>query len=144
MYSALLSALHVLALGVGLGAVFARGRAFRRRDVEAAFYADNWWGIAALLWIGSGLARAFGGFEKGTAWYMHNPMFHAKMGLYLLLALLEMWPMVTLIRMRIARRRGQPVNAEILGRFVRINDLELVGVVLMPFLAAMMARGIRW
>src|SRR3989449_11375442 len=54
----LLAALHLLALGVGLGAVWARGRALRdARDASGlrrAFYADTWWGVAALLWIGTG------------------------------------------------------------------------------------------
>src|ERR1041385_7129951 len=65
----LLAAVHLLALGVGLGAVWARGRALQALlDVPAlrrVFYADSWWGIAAVLWIDTGLVRAFGGYEKG-------------------------------------------------------------------------------
>jgi putative membrane protein len=141
MQNVVFSAVHLLALGVGLGAVYARGRAFRARDLEAAFHADNWWGIASLLWLGSGLYRAFGGIEKGSAYYLANHYFHAKMGLFLLVVLLELWPMVTLIRLRIQKSKGAAVDPEILGRFVRINDLEVIGVVILPFLAAAMARG---
>src|SRR5207247_5390021 len=54
----LLAAVHLLALGVGLGAVWARGRALQAPlDVPAlrrVFSADTWWGIAAVLWIGTG------------------------------------------------------------------------------------------
>jgi putative membrane protein len=141
MQNVLFSALHLLGLGIGLGAVYARGRAFRARDLEAAFVADNWWGIAAILWLGTGLYRAFGGIEKGSAYYLANHFFHAKMGIFLLLALVELWPMVTLIRMRIAKSRGAAVDPESLGRFVRVNDLEVAGLVILPFLAAAMARG---
>lgn len=63
-----LSALHVLALAIGFGAVFARGRRLRdlRRSPEDAgapsrlFQADSLWGAAALLWIATGLLRVFG------------------------------------------------------------------------------------
>lgn len=142
MWNAIFSALHVLGLGVGLGAIFARGRALRARDLEATFYADNWWGLASILWISSGLMRAFGGLEKGSQWYLHNHMFHVKMGIFLTLSLLELWPMVTLIRLRIAKAKGQAIDPAILGRFVWINNLEVVGVALIPFVAAMMARGV--
>ncbi len=81
----LLAAVHLLALGVGLGAVWARGRALQAPlDVPAlrrVFSADTWWGIAAVLWIGTGLVRAFGGYEKGAFYYLHNHLFWAKMGL---------------------------------------------------------------
>ncbi len=66
MLAALFSALHLLTLALGLGGVWARGRALRRGDLPAAFAADAAWGIAALLWLATGLARAFGGLEKGT------------------------------------------------------------------------------
>jgi putative membrane protein len=34
-----------------------------------------------VLWIGTGLVRAFGGYEKGAFYYLHNHLFWAKMGL---------------------------------------------------------------
>jgi len=78
----LLAAVHLLALGVGLGAVWARGRALQvQLDVPGlrrVFYADTWWGVAALVWIGTGLIRAFGGIEKGSFYYLHNHAFWAK------------------------------------------------------------------
>jgi len=81
----LLAAVHLLALGVGLGAVWARGRALQAPldvpTLRRVFYADTWWGIAALLWISTGLVRAFGGYEKGAVYYLHNHLFWAKMGL---------------------------------------------------------------
>ena len=57
----LLAAFHLLALGVGLGAVWARGRALRGAldtpSLRRVFYADTWWGVAAFLWIGTGVLR---------------------------------------------------------------------------------------
>lgn len=67
----LFAALHLLALGIGLGAVWTRGRALRGELNTAGLLrvlaADTWWGIAALVWVATGLVRAFAGLEKGAA-----------------------------------------------------------------------------
>jgi putative membrane protein len=145
----IVAALHLLALGIGLGAVWARGRALRipkgRLDAEAlrrAFHADSWWGVAGLLWIATGLWRAFGGLEKGTDYYLHNPAFHAKMGLLIALLLLEGWAATTLTRWRIRQARGETLD---LGRARALGTVSLVQaglVVLMVLAATAMARGI--
>jgi len=145
-----LSALHVLALALGLGSVFARGRRLRdlvRAPDDAAalgklLVADNLWGVAALLWIATGLGRAFGRLEKTPDFYLRNGFFWVKMGLFALVLALEILPMATFIRWRIARSRGPvPVSGARLPLLVRLNDLEVALVVLIPFAAALMARG---
>jgi len=74
----------LIALAIGLGAIWARSLALRGKldatGLKRVFYADNWWGIAALLWIVTGLLRAFGGLEKGTEYYLNNWLFLVKMG----------------------------------------------------------------
>ena len=74
-----LSALHVLALGIGLGSVFMRGRFLRAlragpdpRALDGLFAADTLWGVAAALWLLTGLARAFGHVEKAPEFYLRN------------------------------------------------------------------------
>ncbi|HRF81974.1 MAG TPA: DUF2214 family protein, partial [Flavobacteriales bacterium] len=66
--------LHLFALSIGIAAVYARWRGLRAlrgpEGLAAVFHADNWYGLAAMLWIGTGLVRAFGGLEKGTAYYL--------------------------------------------------------------------------
>jgi putative membrane protein len=141
----IVAAVHLLALGLGLGAVWARGRALRG-ELDAAglrrvFYADSWWGAAAGVWIATGLLRAFAGLEKGSAYYLHNHLFWAKMGLLVLILLLEIGPMVTLIRWRIALARGVPVDTHRAGRFARISFLQAGLVMLMVLAATGMARG---
>lgn len=144
MIQALLSALHLLGLGVGLGSLFARGRALKRQDIDAVLYADNWWGLAAILWWTTGPIRAFSTLEKGSAFYLHQPMFLWKMGLFAVAGLVEMWPMITFIRWRIAKSRGLPIDTTRIGWFYRINCFELTIIAILPFLAAMMARGQGW
>ncbi|HKF43313.1 MAG TPA: DUF2214 family protein [Thermoanaerobaculia bacterium] len=147
---ALLSGLHVLALAIGLGAVFARGLRLRnlRRDpadggaLGRLLTADGLWGFAALLWIVTGLARAFGRVEKQPDYYLRNGYFWVKMGLFALVLALEILPMATFMRWRVARGRGTPAPAgENLSTLITINDAEVAIVVAIPFVAALMARG---
>ena len=141
----LLAAAHLLALGIGLGAVWSRGRALRGRlDTEGlrrVFRSDAAWGIAALLWLGTGLARLLGGFEKDVGWYMRSGAFQVKMGLFLLVLLLELWPMATLIRWRSAQRRGISVDTRSAATLARISDAEAVLIVAIVLAATAMARG---
>ncbi len=128
----LVAAFHLLALGVGLGAVWARGRALQSQldvpGLRRVFYADTWWGVAALIWIGTGLVRAFGGFEKGSFYYLHNHV-------------LEVAPMIALIRWRVAVAGGSVPDTRAASRFARISFVQAVLVVLMVLAATAMARG---
>jgi putative membrane protein len=142
--SALLSALHVLTLALGLGAVFMRGRALGRPLDEAGWErllaADTTWGIAAGLWIATGLARVFLG-GKEPAFYWHNGFFWVKMALFALVFALELAPMITFIRVRSARRRKAELPRFSVQTYARINAAEVVLVVTIVFVAAFMARG---
>ncbi len=145
MLSAVFSSLHLLALAVGLPSVFLRGRPLRgpldEPGIKRVLMADTLWGLAAGLWIVSGLVRAFGGLEKGSSFYLASPLFWVKIGLLLLILALEIWPMVTFIGWRIARLRGrQPDKIHARGLYV-INQLQLGLVVVMVFVASLMARG---
>lgn len=143
--AAVVSALHVLALALGLPSVYFRGRALRGRldadGLKRLFLADSVWGLAAGLWLVTGLLRAFGGLEKGTAFYLASTLFWTKMGLFALILGLEIWPMTTFIRWRIAlRRSGRPDTSAARGLYL-VNHVEMALVVLMVFVAAFMARG---
>jgi putative membrane protein len=150
--AALLSALHVLTLGVGLGAVFVRGlrlRDLRRAPTDAAalkglLAADNLWGLAAASWIITGLVRAFAGIEKASTFYTHNGFFLVKMALFLAVFALEIRAIATFTSWRRARAGGQTpwTAADVpFGALIRANNLQVALTVLIPFAAALMARG---
>lgn len=67
------------------------------------------------------------------------------MGLFVLILLLELWPMITLIRWRIAASRGQITSVDPLvptaNRIAMISRIQSVLLVVMLVLAVMMARG---
>lgn len=145
--SALLSTFHLLGLAIGLPAVVMRWRALVRLKtdpaaLEAVFFADNFWGIAAILWFVTGLLRAFGSFEKGSGFYLNSGAFLLKMGIFGLLFVLELWPMVTFIIWRVRKAKKLPFETTRAGTFATITGLEVVLTVAIPFVASMMARGI--
>lgn len=145
MLSAVLSALHLLALAIGLPGVFLRGRALKGpldgSGLRQLFAADNVWGIAAALWLATGLLRAFAGLEKGSAFYLGSSLFWLKMALFGLVIALEIRPMVTLIRWRMALGRGVLPDTSAARALHRLNHIELALIVVIVFVAAFMARG---
>jgi putative membrane protein len=142
----IVASIHLLGLGLGLGAIWARSRALKGlpdpKNLQRALYADTLWGIAALLWITTGLARAFAGLEKGSAYYLSNDIFLLKMALLGLVLLLEIWPMITLIRWRIQLARGVTIDTQPASRFALISVAQTILVIGMVFAATAMARGI--
>ncbi|HUC44198.1 MAG TPA: DUF2214 family protein [Candidatus Sulfotelmatobacter sp.] len=137
--------LHLAALPLGLAAIWLRGSALRGSldsgSWKRALAADNAWGASALLWIGTGVWRAFGGLEKGTAYYIAQPVFHAKLGLVALILLLEVWPMATLVRARIALKRGEPIDPAPARVIAAISRVQAALVVLTMCAATALARG---
>ena len=138
--------LHLFALGIGLGAVWARARALHApldaAGLRRVFHADSWWAVAGALWIGTGLVRMIGGLEKGTDYYLRNHVFWTKMALLLVLLVLEIRPAVTMARWRTQLARGAQPDTTPAERFARISYLQVVLVVLMVLAATAVARGI--
>ncbi|MBV7490543.1 MULTISPECIES: DUF2214 family protein [Pseudomonas] len=142
-----LAAVHLLAFALGFWAVLVRGTAFRRladgaTEVRSVLMADNIWGISAVVLLISGGMRAFGGYEKGADYYLHQPLFHLKMTLFVLILLLEIAPMVTLIKWRIALARKVAIDTGRAKLFARISHIEALLVLLMVVAATGMARGV--
>jgi putative membrane protein len=142
----LLASFHLLALGVGLGAVWVRGRALKMplelEGLPRVFLADTVWGLAALLWISTGLWRLLGGVEKGTEYYLHNHLFLTKMALLILVLLLEVRPMLTLIQWRLRSAKGELPDTRRAPVLARTSFVQAGIIVLMVFAATAMARGI--
>lgn len=64
------------------------------------------------------------------------------MALFVVILLLEIWPMTTLIRWRIQLRRGATVDTAAAPALARISEIQAALVVLMVFVAAALARGV--
>ena len=141
-----LATVHLLGLGIGLGAVWARARALAGRldpdGLRRTFAADTWWGVAAALWISTGLWRLFAATEKSTDFYLSNHVFWTKMVLLVGILAMEVRPMVTLIRWRKSVAAGSVPDTSSAGRLARVSRIQAVLVVLMVLAATAMARGL--
>ena len=145
-----LAVLHLIALVMGMSSIDIRARNLRRIRTDAnalkeAFTADAMWGVAAFLWLSTGLWRWIAGTEKSPSYYANNHVFMAKMGFFVLIILLEIWPMITLIRWRIASKKGTlpPVEqiAPTASRIAIISRVQSLFLLFMLIAAVLMARG---
>lgn len=113
MVSWLITTVHLFGFGLGLGAVWARGYALRGvphvSDIKRAFLADNLWTCAGIVLVGTGLLRLFLD-PDARAHYLGNHIFVAKLWLIGCIVLLEIIPMLTLIRWRFALAQDEPVR----------------------------------
>jgi putative membrane protein len=142
----ILAWLHLLALAVGLaGGVGAGSRARRLpahpedpRAIRRALVGDAWWAIAAVAWLATGLWRLFAGTEKPPSYYVASYAFAIKMGLFMVVLALEIWPSTTLMRWR--RKKSEP-NARDVGRIEIISYVQCALVAAMALAAVAMARG---
>ncbi|MCX7078817.1 MAG: DUF2214 family protein [Pseudomonas sp.] len=142
-----LAAIHLLAFATGFAAVLARGAALRRvavspTETRNVLLSDNVWGISAATLLVTGGIRAFGGYEKGMDYYLHQPLFHLKMTLFVIILLLEIAPMVALVKWRIALSRGRSIDVRRATLFARISHIEALLIIGMVVAATGMARGV--
>jgi len=144
--SSIVASLHYLALAIGLPAIFLRGRALKGTHDDAGlrrlFAADSMWGVAAALWLLTGLLRAFAGLEKGTPYYLQSHGFYLKMGLFLAVVILEVRPMLTFMKWRQAHRRGARIDTSSARSLFQVSHIQMSIVVAMVFVASAMARGL--
>lgn len=109
---------------------------------RSLFRIDLAFGLVAALVLATGLARA-AWYGKGLDYYLHNSYFQLKVGLFVLIAMLSIYPTVTFLTWRKAIRAGQtPSISPRTGRWVtwtiRLELLLLLGI---PLPAVLMARG---
>ena len=112
-------------------------------DVERIARADAGYGALAGIVLLSGALRAVYGL-KGWAFYAHNPAFHLKVTLFVLVGLLSILPTRAFLRWRRARRvdpawRVPETEWRSARRWVLV---ELHLLALIPLAAVIMSRGL--
>ena len=101
---AILAAMHLVAIltfvvFLSSQAALCRTEWMNAAVVERLVRLDVIYGAAALVMIGSGLARLFWGI-KGVSWYVSQPLFHIKITIVVVMAILSIWPSIMFRRWR--------------------------------------------
>ncbi|MEB3322276.1 MAG: DUF2214 family protein [Synechococcaceae cyanobacterium] len=145
--SAVVAYVHYLSFMVCFGALVLERKLIRpdpdRRDATLMVITDVVYGVAALGVLVSGILRVLH-YGQGSAYYTENPLFWVKVGLFLVVGTLSLYPTVTYILWAIPLRRGElpQVSEALATRLRRILNVELAGFATLPLLAALMARGV--
>jgi putative membrane protein len=103
---------------------------------------DIAYGISAGLVLLTGAVRVLW-YGKGLDYYLHNGLFHAKVGLFLLIGLLSIVPTLTFFNWRndLLAGRAPQISPTSARRTIWVIRLELL-LLAMPVLASLMARGV--
>lgn len=112
-------------------------------DFRRLALADAGFGVSAGMVLLAGLSRLIWG-AKPWAFYAHNPVFHTKIALFVIVGLLSIAPTRAFLRWRKAAVADANfrVSASEWQRIKRILLLEMHLLGLIPLLAVLMARGI--
>lgn len=104
---------------------------------------DAVYGVAAVAVVVTGVLRVIYG-AKGYAFYVHNPVFHIKIGLFILVGLLSIVPTINILRWN---KQGKtlpefvPTPSEI-AKTRRWVMIESHLIIFIPLAAVLMARGV--
>jgi putative membrane protein len=146
MIDMLLSSLHFL-LVFALVAILAAQSALIRpgipaSDLRLAAILDRAYGASAALLLGVGFSRVYWS-AKGSSFYMSNPLFWTKIGLFTTVALLSIPPTLRLIQWsKQAHSQTEFLpSEEQIRRIRRWLRAEAFVLLFIPFVAAAMARG---
>jgi len=105
--------------------------------------ADLVYGISAGLLLIVGLLRVYF-FEKGPAFYSQSPFFWVKMNAFLIVGLLSIDPTIRYLRWNkiLKENRSPEIDDKEFKRTRLILTLEVIGLTVILFAAALMARGV--
>ena len=147
LISSIMATLHHIAAFAVTATLVYEFVAFRKNltvhEARRILHVDSAYGISAGLLIVVGLLRVFY-FEKGSAFYLNNTMYWIKMGLFILAGLLSIYPTIRFLKWRPALQadKAPEVTDDEFKKIRLMIHLELVCILLILFVAPMMARGI--
>nr|YP_002048683.1 hypothetical protein PCC_0011 [Paulinella chromatophora]ACB42473.1 hypothetical protein PCC_0011 [Paulinella chromatophora] len=114
-----------------------------RYEVISIIFADIIYGIAALTLLLSGILRVLY-FGQGSNFYIENPLFWWKIGLYLFIGGFSLYPTkVYILWVAPLRKKQLPhLSQGLLKRLSFVLNIEIAGFATIPLLATLITRGL--
>ncbi|OSZ77473.1 hypothetical protein CAP36_13905 [Chitinophagaceae bacterium IBVUCB2] len=110
-----------------------------RSEISKLAKIDAVYGLAALTLLAVGLMLWWGSYGKPAIYYNQNWVFQLKLGLFALLGISSIYPTVFFIK----QRKGNPEEVIVIpAKIAWTLRFELLLLLIIPFLAGLMARGI--
>jgi putative membrane protein len=102
---------------------------------------DIIYGTSATVVLVTGIMRMF--LEKGAAYYNHHIAFHILFGIFVIAALISIYPTVIFLRWRndTSARRGQQLERSQFKKIQMMVRVEMTLMLLAPLFATWMAHG---
>lgn len=112
------------------------------RRARSLIITDVAYGICAGLVLFTGLARVIW-YGKGLDYYLGNSLFHAKVGLFILIGLISVVPTFVFLNWRNSLKAGEvpQVSARQARLVTGVIRLELLLLLAIPLLAVLIASG---
>ncbi len=146
--SAIAAYLHYLGFMLAFGALTIEHLTLKKDlNVTEAWrivIADAIYGLSAVMILITGVLRVMY-FGKGTDYYLSNPVFYIKVGLFILVSLLSLYPTFSFVSWvkNLQDSQSPELESPQLKRLTWLIRGELLGLALIPLFAAVLARGIQ-
>jgi putative membrane protein len=144
--SAATAYVHYLSFMLAFGALAVESQTLKKdislEDAWRLVIADTIYGLSATTVLITGILRVLY-FGKGQDYYLSSPIFYTKVGIFVIVGLLSLYPTFLFISWIKTLRDRQPPSLElsqvqILSWMIRG---ELIGLVLIPLFATLLAQG---
>lgn len=111
----------------------------KRKEIDRLSKIDGVYGFTVLVLLGAGLTLWLGEYGKPEEFYSQNALFQTKLGLFLVIGLLSIYPTVFFFK----NRKGDPAELVTIPKSIFwMIRFELLLVFTIPLLAGLMAKGI--
>jgi len=145
--SAVTAYFHYLSIGIIFASLaiefFTLKEKLTVKEAWRIVLADSAYGAAAVVLLITGVLRVLY-FAKDTVYYMHQPVFWAKIALYVIVGTVSLYPTISFILWVKALLEDKAPEMT-LNKYKILRGIiafELIGFSIIPLLASMMARGI--
>jgi putative membrane protein len=145
--SAITAYLHYLGFMLAFGALVVESQTLKK-DLSLAetwrvVIADTIYGLSATTILITGILRVIY-FGKGTDYYLSSSVFYIKVGIFILVSLLSLYPTFSFITWIKDLRDGRAPTLELakVDKLTWMIRGELLGFAIIPLFAALLARNV--